>query len=66
MQIASMINIFTVDEDISIWKYRFISAQNIRLLLSLSGWQNWAENPLEIIFYEVWGIEAVVPLRAKA
>lgn len=56
LQIASLISIFTVDENISIWK----DGDSVLLRTSdcfwVIGWQNCAEKPLRIILYEAWGM----------
>lgn len=54
LQIASIISIFSVNENISIWK----EGDSILLRISdcfwICGWQNQAEKPLTIILYKAW------------
>lgn len=54
LQIASIISIFTLNENISIWK----EGDSILLRISdcfwVCGWQNQAEKPLMIILYKAW------------
>ena len=54
LTIACIIRIFTVNENISVWKEGDWILLRISDCFWISGWQNLAEKPLTIILYTAW------------